>query len=318
MFRLQLLGNRAASPFDFSSQVVPFRKYERIPVLVFEAGEGSAPSPGLRRMAKANPGLTPGTEFGRDIFGNKYGVSWATDELIFFRFRLGGDEREQRGTIRRGNQNKAGLLPKVVINDQTESKLVQVESKASILVANENGNMVKTEVRVFSVQAKRSPSAQGGEADLPMSLSIRPFVRSPCLRRNEASNCRRNSRLSHKQTATTRLMSVNIASVLDWRCIRKVNPLRATCQARPSGLNLRTDRNGDLVRRRHATNLDLQGHRIAYRGVSGRHYTDLILADELWRKDRINGSRRHSTDQHGGLSARCIGGCHPTRPRSRR
>ena len=58
-FRFQLFGNRAAAPFDFSGQVVPSRKYERIPVHVFEAGERSAPSPGLLRMTKPNPALTP-------------------------------------------------------------------------------------------------------------------------------------------------------------------------------------------------------------------------------------------------------------------
>ncbi len=81
----------------------------------------------------------------------------ATDELIFFRLGLGSDEREQRGAIRRGNQNKAAMLSKLVINDQTESKLVQVESQASILIANEDRNMVKTEVGVFSIQANRRP-----------------------------------------------------------------------------------------------------------------------------------------------------------------
>src|SRR5260370_26016577 len=108
-------------------------------------------------MTKANPGFMPGVEFGSDIFGNKYGLSRATDELIFFRLGLGSDERKQRGAIWRGNQNKAAMLPKVVINDQTESELVQVESKASILIANEDGNMMKTEVRDFSIQAKIRP-----------------------------------------------------------------------------------------------------------------------------------------------------------------
>src|SRR5437016_10605588 len=122
---------------------------------VFEAGERSGPSPSLRRMTKPNPALTPSVEFGSDIVGNKYRLSRTTDELIFFRLGLGSDEREQRGAIRRANQNEAAMLPKLVINDQTESKLVQVKSQASILIANEDGDMVKTEVRVFSIQAKR-------------------------------------------------------------------------------------------------------------------------------------------------------------------
>jgi hypothetical protein len=111
-------------------------------------------------MTKVNPALTPGVKFGNDIFGNEYDqpvISGPADELIFLRLGLGRDERKQRGAIWRGNQNEAAMLSKVVIDDQTESKLVHVEPEASILVANEDSDVMKTEVGGLSIQVETGP-----------------------------------------------------------------------------------------------------------------------------------------------------------------
>ncbi len=65
---------------------------------------------------------------------------------MFRRIRFGSDERKKRGAVRRSNQNKATTLTIVVIHDQAKSKLVEVESKASILITDEDRNVMKAEV----------------------------------------------------------------------------------------------------------------------------------------------------------------------------
>jgi hypothetical protein len=93
-------------------------------------------------MMKANPPLTPLLEFGIDILGNKNHLPGLTDELVFFRVRLGSDKRQDRRAIRRGNRHPATSAFKTMISDQAESKLPQIESQASILVPNEDGDML--------------------------------------------------------------------------------------------------------------------------------------------------------------------------------
>jgi hypothetical protein len=43
------------------------------------------------------------------------------------------------------------MLPEVVINLESESKLVHVESKASILIANENRDVVQAKVGLLLI-----------------------------------------------------------------------------------------------------------------------------------------------------------------------
>ena len=106
---------------------------------------------------EANPALGPFAELGGDIFGDENNLRGPPDELVLFRAGLGSYKREHGCAIGRGNRNPAvtGLKPGVA--DQTESKLFQIEPQAPILIANENGDVLKTEVGVLSVQAKSGP-----------------------------------------------------------------------------------------------------------------------------------------------------------------
>ena len=49
-----------------------------------------------------------------------------------------------------------------VVGDQTEPKLVQVESQASILIPNKHRHMMDTEVRLPSIQTKSESIPQKG------------------------------------------------------------------------------------------------------------------------------------------------------------
>src|SRR5207245_6364798 len=122
-----------------------------------------------RHAMEANPALGPFAELGGDIFGDENNLRGPPDELVLFRAGLGSYKREHGCAIGRGNRNPAvtGLKPGVA--DQTESKLVQVEPQAAILIANENGDVLKTEVGVLSVQAK-----SGTVHAMPRGTGIHP------------------------------------------------------------------------------------------------------------------------------------------------
>jgi hypothetical protein len=62
-------------------------------------------------------------------------------------------------TIRRGRGNGYPTLVGsiAVIGDQTEPKLVHVESQVSILITNKDRHMLDTEVGRSSIQAKSRP-----------------------------------------------------------------------------------------------------------------------------------------------------------------
>jgi hypothetical protein len=104
-------------------------------------------------MMKTNSALTPVVKLGSDVFGNKNNLSGPANEPVFFTVWLGSDKRKERGAVRGCNCYPAASAFKVVINDYAESKLVPVESQASILIANEDGSTENTEVGVLSVQA---------------------------------------------------------------------------------------------------------------------------------------------------------------------
>ena len=60
------------------------------------------------------------------------------------------DQREDRRPIRRRDCYPALAGRKLGVKSHLESKLVQVESQASILVSNENVDRMDTEVRFLS------------------------------------------------------------------------------------------------------------------------------------------------------------------------
>ena len=68
------------------------------------------------------------------------------DELVFLRAGIGRDQRKHRGAIGRRNGYPAlsGLKPS--IKGQIEPKLIQVESEASLLIANKDIDRVNAEI----------------------------------------------------------------------------------------------------------------------------------------------------------------------------
>src|SRR5260370_32417575 len=107
----------------------------------------------MRRMMKANPALAPLIVLGSDVLGHKNDVAAPANELVFFGVGLRSNESKDRSAIRGSNRYPAITGFHAGINDQTEPKLVQVESQASILIANQDRNVVQTEMELLSSQA---------------------------------------------------------------------------------------------------------------------------------------------------------------------
>jgi hypothetical protein len=100
-------------------------------------------------MLKADAAFGPFLELGSDIFGDKNNLRGPADELVLLRVGLGDDKRKDRGAIGRGDGNPTVTGLKPGIKGQMESKLIQVEAQAAILVTNENVNAVKAQVQVL-------------------------------------------------------------------------------------------------------------------------------------------------------------------------
>lgn len=89
-------------------------------------------------MMKTDPALTPLLILGIDIFGYENNLLCLSNQVIFFGAGIRNDKRKDRAAIRRGDRYPSATAFKTVISDQTESKLIEVELQAPIMIVNEN------------------------------------------------------------------------------------------------------------------------------------------------------------------------------------
>jgi hypothetical protein len=106
-------------------------------------------------VLKANPATAPEIEGRSDVVGYKYGLARTADELVFVGLRPWSDERHKRCTIGRGQQNEAAPFTKAVVDQDAESQLLHVESQTPILIPDENGDVVKAEIRPLLMRQRR-------------------------------------------------------------------------------------------------------------------------------------------------------------------
>ena len=97
-------------------------------------------------MAKPYSTVAPFVELGQDIFGNEHNLRGPPDELAFLRAGLGCDQHEHRRTVGRGDGYPTATGSKLGVEGQVESKLVQIESKAAILIADVDVDGVDSQV----------------------------------------------------------------------------------------------------------------------------------------------------------------------------
>src|SRR5579884_3742777 len=98
---------------------------------------------------KAHAAAAPFIDFGEDIFGQKRDLSGPPDQVIFPCAGLRGDERQQRGSVRRGDHQPALTGRTRNVERDGEPEAVLVELTASFLVANKDGDAREAEVRIL-------------------------------------------------------------------------------------------------------------------------------------------------------------------------
>lgn len=148
---------RAALRLDFASDLFATEKGKGIPVHIFEASGGGARWLQLGRMMKADPALAPFLELGEDVFRQEDDPSGTANELVFVRVRHRSHQQKHGSAIGRSDSQRAvGRLQRGV-RGQSESQLIQVESPAAILIANENGNASEADVVVLAMSGCHSP-----------------------------------------------------------------------------------------------------------------------------------------------------------------
>src|SRR5262245_7144464 len=106
---------------------------------------------------KLNPTIMPLLTDGINIFSDENVLLRLANQLIFFGVGVRSDKRKERITIRRRDRHPATTAFKAVISDQSESELVQVESEASILIADENRDEENAQVGSPAIQAHSRP-----------------------------------------------------------------------------------------------------------------------------------------------------------------
>jgi hypothetical protein len=113
-------------------------------------------------MVKTHAAAAPFFELGEDVFGQEDDLSRTADKLVFIGAGFGSNEREHSGAIWGSDGERIFDGRERDIKGQAESQLIQVESPASLFVANENGNGSEPEVGVVAIRVKTAPVRKQG------------------------------------------------------------------------------------------------------------------------------------------------------------
>src|SRR5882724_3194757 len=162
MFGFRPFGMGAALCLELAVDRVITQKREGVSIQVFEGGGDSAPGLHLRRMMKTHAAPVPFLELGEHVFGQEDDLSRAADKLVFIGVGFRSNEREHSGAIGGSDGERIFDGRERDIKGQAESQLIQVESPASLFVANENGNGSEAEVGVVAIRAKTAPVRKQG------------------------------------------------------------------------------------------------------------------------------------------------------------
>jgi hypothetical protein len=104
-------------------------------------------------MTKADSAFVPHLKRGIYIFCDERNLARPANLLEFFGIGPWGGKHKNRAAIRGSHCDPTITGFEANISNQTESKLVQVEMQASILIANENCTFKNTQVGFLPIQA---------------------------------------------------------------------------------------------------------------------------------------------------------------------
>ena len=102
-------------------------------------------------MAKAHTATTPLAIGSHDIFGDKSNRSALTNQLVVIRVGLRCNQGDHCGAVWRRDSNPTLPGLKANIKGQIESKLIEIEPQASILIANEDIDRIDAEVATIAI-----------------------------------------------------------------------------------------------------------------------------------------------------------------------
>ena len=136
--RIRAFGLARDVAFQHLVSVHRSRQAEGVSVHIFKSREGSLPIPVLWRKLKANSAIPSFVELGVDIFGYEVDLAVASDEFAHRRVARRQGQREARSAIRRPDLDPPASRLEELIHYKPKTKLVEVESQASFLIANKD------------------------------------------------------------------------------------------------------------------------------------------------------------------------------------
>src|SRR5271165_5447426 len=152
--RFCFLGHCAALRLDGASHFVEADQREGIAVEVFEAGENNAPE--LRDGEKLDAPARPFPVAGDDIVGHEDDIGGAANEFELLGIRRRSDEREHGIAIRRSDCQPSFAGLEQSIRHEMKAELVEIESQALLLVADEDLHTVNAEKLIRRLLGRRS------------------------------------------------------------------------------------------------------------------------------------------------------------------
>jgi len=153
-FSFEPVGVLTTPGFQAAPYLVESSQPKRIPIYVLETGEDPTPRWLLRWKQKSDSTFAPFFVFGVDVFGEKENPAVAANQVVVRRVGLGSDESQVRAAIGRGYLDPSFARLKAVIHHQPESKLINIESQAAVLIAYEHDDVVYAQIRFTKVKAQ--------------------------------------------------------------------------------------------------------------------------------------------------------------------
>ena len=96
---------------------------------------------------KTHAAPRPFLKFRGDVFGDEDDLRGAADELVLLGVALGCDEREDGGAVGRRNADPALAGLHARVEGDVEAELIDEKAQAAVLVAHEDIDAVKAQMR---------------------------------------------------------------------------------------------------------------------------------------------------------------------------
>ena len=146
---LDFCGGDLALLLDLAGELVSADQLEAVAVHVLETSKGDSEDGLLRRLVKAHAVLLLELVGGVDVLREEADLRVATDETVFVGAGFRSDKREDGLTIGRGDGDPTAIVGEADIGENAETKLLDVEIEAAVVIADVDGGLEDAQVGVF-------------------------------------------------------------------------------------------------------------------------------------------------------------------------